>query len=64
MAEVLGDAARNFSMDDDNDGEEWDEDFDFRSDVDFRRGGQYNVRVRGSLVHQCVLSWHLKSLHS
>ncbi|CAO2033942.1 unnamed protein product, partial [Urochloa humidicola] len=44
MTEVLGNAARNFQMDDDEDGEDWDEDFDFRSDVDFRRGGEYRVR--------------------
>ncbi|CAM0149826.1 unnamed protein product [Urochloa decumbens] len=45
MTEVLGNAARNFQMDGDEDGEDWDdEDFDFRSDVDFRRGGRYDVR--------------------
>ncbi|CAN6247460.1 unnamed protein product, partial [Urochloa humidicola] len=44
MTEVLDNAARNFQMGDDEDGEDWDEDFDFRSDVDFRRGGEYRVR--------------------
>ncbi|CAL4934207.1 unnamed protein product [Urochloa decumbens] len=45
MNQMLGDAARKFQMDDEDDGEDWDdEDFDFRSDVDFRRGGRYDVR--------------------
>lgn len=53
MSEMLGNVARNFQVDDDDEsGEDWDaEDFDFRPDVDFRRGSTYNVRVRGSLVH-------------
>jgi hypothetical protein len=29
--------------------------------VDFRRGSTYTVRVRCSLIHQCIVSWHLKS---
>ncbi|KAF8722580.1 hypothetical protein HU200_022414 [Digitaria exilis] len=46
MSEMLGNVARNFQVDDDDEsGEDWDaEDFDFRPDVDFRRGSTYNVR--------------------
>ncbi|OEL35311.1 hypothetical protein BAE44_0003676 [Dichanthelium oligosanthes] len=45
MSETLGNVARNFQMDDDDEEEDWDdEDFDFRPDVDFRRGSTYNVR--------------------
>ena len=51
MSEMLGNVARNnIELDDD------DEDFEFRPDVDFRQGSTYTVRVRRSLVHQCIVS--------
>jgi len=59
MSEMLGNVARNnIELDDDDEEEEdWDdEDFEFRPDVDFRRGSTYTVRVRRSLVHQCIVS--------
>jgi hypothetical protein len=58
MSEMLSNVSRNFQMDDDDDDEEdWDdEDFEFRPDVDFRRGSTYTVRVRCSLIHQCIVS--------
>ncbi|TVU32151.1 hypothetical protein EJB05_23870 [Eragrostis curvula] len=43
LSGMLGDAARNFQADDDED-EEDDEDFEFRPDVTFRRGSMYNTR--------------------
>jgi hypothetical protein len=42
---MLDNAARNFQANDDVD-EDWDDDFEFRPDVRFRRGSTYNVRVR------------------
>jgi len=46
MSEMLGNVARNnIELDDDDEEEDWDdEDFEFRPDVDFRRGSTYTVR--------------------
>ncbi|GJM91129.1 hypothetical protein PR202_ga07475 [Eleusine coracana subsp. coracana] len=44
MSGMLGDAARNFQSDDEEE-DDWDE-FEFRPDVQYRRGSMYNVRVR------------------
>ncbi|KAL6641271.1 hypothetical protein ACP70R_019452 [Stipagrostis hirtigluma subsp. patula] len=45
MGQILGDAARNFQADDDEE-DEWDEEeFEFRPDVQFRRGSMYTVRM-------------------
>lgn len=56
ISQMLGNAARNFQMDeDDDDDDEWEEDdFEFRPDVQFRRGSTYSTRVSRSLVCQCV----------
>jgi hypothetical protein len=64
MKEMLSKTALEFRNDDDDGGdgewdkgaEEWDEEFEFRPDVDFRRGSTYNIRVRWSLFHQCVVT--------
>ncbi|XP_062206060.1 uncharacterized protein LOC133907943 [Phragmites australis] len=43
MSEMLGNAAHNFQVSDEED--DWDEEeFEFRPDVQFRRGSTYNVR--------------------
>ncbi|GJN19793.1 hypothetical protein PR202_gb07102 [Eleusine coracana subsp. coracana] len=42
MSGMLGDAARNFQSDDEEE-DDWDE-FEFRPDVQYRRGSMYNVR--------------------
>ncbi|WVZ75072.1 hypothetical protein U9M48_023164 [Paspalum notatum var. saurae] len=44
VSEMLGNAARNFQMEDEEDDEDWDDDFEFRPDVRFRQGATYNVR--------------------
>ncbi|CAN6298902.1 unnamed protein product [Urochloa humidicola] len=44
MTERLSEVAREFQQNEEDDGEEWDENFDFRSDVDFRRASTYEVR--------------------
>ncbi|KAL6883523.1 hypothetical protein ACP4OV_010937 [Aristida adscensionis] len=44
LGQMLGDAARNFQVDDDDQEDAWEEDFEFRPDVQFRRGSMYNVR--------------------
>jgi hypothetical protein len=50
MTGMLGDAARNFQADD-YEPNEWDDDeFEFRPDVQFRRGSRYNIRVSGYFV--------------
>jgi hypothetical protein len=45
MSGMLGDAARNFQADD-YEPNEWDDnEFEFRPDVQFRRGSRYDIRV-------------------
>ncbi|CAN6282587.1 unnamed protein product [Urochloa humidicola] len=45
MTERLSEMARGFNqMDDEDDGEDWDENFDFRPDMDIRRASTYEVR--------------------
>ncbi|KAJ1279467.1 hypothetical protein BS78_04G159000 [Paspalum vaginatum] len=43
VSEMLGNAARNFQMEDEEE-DDWDDDFEFRPDVQFRQGSTYNVR--------------------
>jgi hypothetical protein len=47
MNEKLDNAARTFHMTD----EVEEDDYDFRPDVNYRRGSTYNVKVRGIPVH-------------
>ena len=47
MNEKLDDAARTFHMTDEVD----DDDYDYRPDVNYRRGSTYSVKVRGISVH-------------
>ncbi|XP_062200896.1 uncharacterized protein LOC133903503 [Phragmites australis] len=44
MSEMLGNTARRFQMDDDDEDDWEDEEFEFRPDVQYRRGSMYNVR--------------------
>jgi hypothetical protein len=56
LSDKLANVARNFQMEeeDDDEGGDWEDDFEFRSDVPYKRGSTYSVRVSSILVCQYI----------
>lgn len=56
LSDRLANLARNFQMEEDEDeDDEWEDDeFEFRPDVQFKRGSTYSLRVSSSLVCQYI----------